>query len=43
MALLWNIPDPVPDACQEVELASAIDPMYTQMEQMVITENNCMF
>ena len=43
MSLLWHIPDYVPNAYQEVELATAIDPMYLKMENMLSTEDNCKF
>lgn len=40
MALLWNIPDYVPAANQEVEVTTMVDPMYSRMENMLFTENN---
>jgi hypothetical protein len=36
MSLLWHIPDHIPNAYQEVELATAIDPMYLKMEKMFL-------
>ncbi|KAJ8305510.1 hypothetical protein KUTeg_016055, partial [Tegillarca granosa] len=40
MTLLWNIPDDVPAANQEVEVTTMVNPMYSRMENMLFTENN---
>lgn len=42
MAHLWNIPsDDVPEAFTEMEIETTQDPMYLEMEKMIITKGNC--
>lgn len=41
MAHLWNIPsDDVPEAFTEMEIETTQDPMYLEMEKMIITKGN---